>query len=961
MKTKSRPAGAGHYANWPTLLLAAGIAALMMVTGGVVGAVLSPTATPFHGSSATVPTPRSESPVAGLSASEIHPLVSVPTVSETLVLPNDTLQPGNFLAGNGFAPVGVSYDTVLKQIFVADSGANNVTVISGTIDTVVANISVWNGSVAVAYDNGKKETFVANENGTALTGNVSVIADVNDTVLKNVTVGTSPVALAYVPTRSEIFVANSGSNNVSILRDGNNSTVLVNLTVGSKPVVLVYDAGKHLVWVADEGSDNILGISVTTDKVVASVPVGVQPVALAYDSKKKEVFVANYFSGNVSIVSDASDKVIASVPVGTGPDALAYDPTNKEVVVANSFTDNVSIISDLYNTVVAHASVGGDPAGIAFDTATDRLYVANSATDNVSVLAGLTSTVVGTVAIAATPDAVAFDSGTDEQFVANTLSNTVDIVSGTSNSILATVRVGTDPTSLAYDSGQGRMFVANHGSNNVSIISDSTDKVVQSIPVGFGPAGLTYDPVRDEILVANSESNNVSVINLTSDTVGASVPVGVDPDAIVFDSGVNETFVANSASNNLSVILDVVDVVVANIHTGISPAALAYDSGRGEIFVANSGSNNVSVISDLTDKVLTSVNVGADPVALTYQGRLASDLLVANFEDNTTSVIADATNTVAATLPVGNNPAAADYDSTHSVAYVADMATGTVSILRTAQTLSVTFKQTGLPGNTTWTVALDGLPVVSNLSAVPFFVSNGSYSYLLVGPSGQRISGTPPAGTVNVSGTSVVVSFSFLTAKTYTLTIKEAQLPTGATWCVALQSWERCTTATKIAVLNLTPGAYAYTIGAHGSRLITAKLGGKTIPLSGSLVLGTKSLAMALTYAWTYAVIFTETGLPGGTNWSVTVSGVLEYSTSTSIVFHLGNGSYPVVVGKIVNYTSPGAPHHVAVKGAALVEPVTFTAKTMGVPLANALGAASVARAWASPRSSSPAAGLGTA
>ncbi|HUI38554.1 MAG TPA: hypothetical protein VLY85_02875, partial [Thermoplasmata archaeon] len=53
----------------------------------------------------------------------------------------------------------------------------------------------------------------------------------------------------------------------------------------------------------------------------------------------------------------------------------------------------------------------------------------------------------------------------------------------------------------------------------------------------------------------------------------------------------------------------------------------------------------------------------------------------------------------------------------------------------------------------------------------------------------------------------------------------------------------------------------------------------------------------------TYSVTFTETGLPGGTTWSVSVNGVTESSTSSTIVFQEPNGSYTYTVKDVSGYT----------------------------------------------------------
>src|SRR2546426_11350730 len=108
-----------------------------------------------------------------------------PFVAYTLVLLNNTLIPGNFLAGNGAAPFAVAYDGGKGEVFVANPGgaaSNSVTVISDATNAVVAIIPVGSNPQGVAYDGGKGEVFVANSAGMGA-NTISVISDAANTVL----------------------------------------------------------------------------------------------------------------------------------------------------------------------------------------------------------------------------------------------------------------------------------------------------------------------------------------------------------------------------------------------------------------------------------------------------------------------------------------------------------------------------------------------------------------------------------------------------------------------------------------------------------------------------------------------------------------------------------------------------------------------------------------------------------
>jgi YVTN family beta-propeller protein len=103
--------------------------------------------------------------------------------------------------------VGVAYDPVQGELFVANSEDNNVSVISDVNDSVVATVSSGSGPIALAYDSSKGEVFVANaEDGTvsvieppvipATTTSVSLIT--TSSFLEATTVTTSSTSASIV-------------------------------------------------------------------------------------------------------------------------------------------------------------------------------------------------------------------------------------------------------------------------------------------------------------------------------------------------------------------------------------------------------------------------------------------------------------------------------------------------------------------------------------------------------------------------------------------------------------------------------------------------------------------------------------------------------------------------------------------------------------------------------------------
>ena len=84
----------------------------------------------------------------------------------------------------------LAYDSILGEIYSTNGeSANTVSVISDSSNTVVATVTVGVDPVDIAYDAGKGEMFVINDENPASSGlnsTVSVIQDSSNTVVATI-------------------------------------------------------------------------------------------------------------------------------------------------------------------------------------------------------------------------------------------------------------------------------------------------------------------------------------------------------------------------------------------------------------------------------------------------------------------------------------------------------------------------------------------------------------------------------------------------------------------------------------------------------------------------------------------------------------------------------------------------------------------------------------------------------
>lgn len=275
-------------------------------------------------------------------------------------------------------PAWLAYDPVNQSFWVASPSPSG-----GCVDLInftspgwgfnfVTAVPVGADPFGVAVDNATNDVFVTNTGSD----NVSVISASTDQPITSIDVGPSPYGVAYDWVSNEIYVANGGGNNVTII-SGSSLSVVGTVAVGTAPVGVAVDPTSGQVFVADSGAAEVTAISDATNTVVATIPAGNGSYGLAVDNASDEVFVANQGSDNLSVIDAVTDQAVAVVPVLGGVDlqGVAYDSAHHVVWIGDG-ASNIVEVNATNDTVIGYAST--DPSGVAYDPSNGDLCVTNS-------------------------------------------------------------------------------------------------------------------------------------------------------------------------------------------------------------------------------------------------------------------------------------------------------------------------------------------------------------------------------------------------------------------------------------------------------------------------------------------------------------------------------------------------------------------------------------------------------
>lgn len=202
-------------------------------------------------------------------------------------------------AGQGFNPVAVDVDPITNKIYVANLSSNNVSVIDGTNNKVVATITVGDEPYGICVNPVTNRVYVTNY----FSDNVSVIDGTNNSVIATVAVGFEPWGICVNSTTNKIYVANYGSNNVSII-DGTNDSVVATISVGGSPCGICENPITNRIYVANSSSNNISIINGMNDTVIQAIKVGQNPEFIAINPQDSLIYVSCYDAGGVWVLKD---------------------------------------------------------------------------------------------------------------------------------------------------------------------------------------------------------------------------------------------------------------------------------------------------------------------------------------------------------------------------------------------------------------------------------------------------------------------------------------------------------------------------------------------------------------------------------------------------------------------------------------------------------------------------------
>ncbi len=381
---------------------------------------------------------------------------------------------------------------------------------------------------------------------------------------------------------------------------------------------------------------------------------------------------------------------------------------------------------------------------------------------------------------------------------------------------------------------------------------------------------------------------------------------------------VNRARVASGIPAPLSGGQPLMGVDLGNISIGDYSYVGVYDPSNTLVYIADGMYHSVSVLNSSTDKTVKAINVvGNAPEGITYY-QSGNQIYTANAEWNDLSVIDGNSSDMTSLLdhtPTFYSPFAVAYSTSSNLLYVCNGYGNNISVV---QPITGYLNQ-WLPvhGFDTSLKAVE--PIIYDPATQYILVVNGTNLTAIQGTTIMKsfgIGGSPGGIAIDPVDHLIFVSVGSLNeiqvySEYYPFkslgAISTAKDPAGLAFAPTndkLYILYGNSPEGNVSVANVSNYTVFDTFQTHSSSTVSALYD----PSNGNVYIFSDQTTNATVIATDlHTITYTETGLPLGSNWSVTFDGVTHSSVTNSITFSATNGIYESSYGNVTDYRGPSS------------------------------------------------------
>ncbi len=262
--------------------------------------------------------------------------------------------------------------TPAAMAFVSNTGSNYISCIDRFRQRVVDVIGVGQGPMDMVFASMRQDLFVANSGSD----NISVIDVRSGRMERNISLrgGDKPGRLALASDQSRLFVLNGGSNSVSVVDLlGYQETHRIHLE--APPAALAMDDQNSVIYVTSRDSDRLFAIDPASFSVTTVLRFDANLEEIAFSRTSRKLFLDRPAQRLVSVFDIAKNTVEINLKLCGPATGFAYQRISSTLFASIPDCNLISILKPNENLDIGAINLPNAPGKISLDPESKYLMV----------------------------------------------------------------------------------------------------------------------------------------------------------------------------------------------------------------------------------------------------------------------------------------------------------------------------------------------------------------------------------------------------------------------------------------------------------------------------------------------------------------------------------------------------------------------------------------------------------
>jgi YVTN family beta-propeller protein len=274
-------------------------------------------------------------------------------------------------------------------------------------------------------------------------------------------------------------------------------------------------------------------------------------------------------------------------------------------------------------------------------------------------------------------------------YIPNQNDNNVSVIDTSTHRMVGTIPVGNNPYGVTVAGNS--VYVGNQFDASVSVIDTATGQVTTTINVGQTPFGFAANRTGTRVYVATNDGNSlgsIAAIDTSTNTIASQIaaPFGALPFMPAVSPDGSRLYVGDLGTADVGIYDTGTNAYLGSIALSGSANGVAISPDGLTLYVCDNGGLSYVNTATRTEATFQPIGGGCADVTLNPAGTTA--YITSNFGSTTSPGSVEAVNTathaVLAVVRVGNLPEGIAVSPTGTEVYVANAASGSVSVISTA-------------------------------------------------------------------------------------------------------------------------------------------------------------------------------------------------------------------------------------------------------------------------------------